>query len=82
MLSMLRLILISISLCKLYRVYVDHVKVRAIICLYIFMKNSLELLVLGDLRGSDILLEAVLEEEVARNARDFFSQAQNQVKSE
>lgn len=36
----------------------------------------------GDLRGSDLLLEAVLEEEVARNARDFFSQAQNQVKSD
>ncbi|KAI3449708.1 hypothetical protein Pfo_006373 [Paulownia fortunei] len=35
-----------------------------------------------DLRGSDILLEAVLEEDVARNAKDFFSQAQNQMKSE
>lgn len=46
------------------------------------MKNSLAILFLGDLRGSDLLLEAVLEEEVARNARDFFSQAQNQVKSD
>lgn len=36
----------------------------------------------GDIRGSDLLLEAVLEEEVARNARDFFSQAQNQSKRE
>ncbi|XP_011079939.1 uncharacterized protein LOC105163327 isoform X1 [Sesamum indicum] len=35
-----------------------------------------------DLRGSDILLEAVLEEDVARNAKNFFSQAQNQIKSE
>lgn len=34
----------------------------------------------GDLRGSDLVLEAILEEEVARNARDFFSQAQNQTK--
>ncbi|KAG8389274.1 hypothetical protein BUALT_Bualt02G0211900 [Buddleja alternifolia] len=32
----------------------------------------------GDLSGSDILLEAVLEEDVARNAKEFFSQAQNQ----
>ncbi|KAG6438270.1 hypothetical protein SASPL_103207 [Salvia splendens] len=36
----------------------------------------------GDLSGSDLLLEAVLEEEVARNAKSFFSQAQNQTKSE
>ncbi|KAH6811471.1 hypothetical protein C2S51_025233 [Perilla frutescens var. frutescens] len=36
----------------------------------------------GELRGSDLLLEAILEEEVARNARDFFSQAQNQPESE
>ncbi|KAL8530421.1 hypothetical protein ACS0TY_007450 [Phlomoides rotata] len=36
----------------------------------------------GELRGSDILLEAVLEEDVARNAKDFFSQAQNQIKNE
>ncbi|PIN25816.1 hypothetical protein CDL12_01440 [Handroanthus impetiginosus] len=35
-----------------------------------------------DLRGSDILLEAVLEEDVARNAKKFFSQAQKQKKSE
>ncbi|KAK4418338.1 hypothetical protein Salat_2246500 [Sesamum alatum] len=35
-----------------------------------------------DLRGSDIMLEAVLEEDVARNAKNFFSQAQNQTKSE
>ncbi|GFP97999.1 hypothetical protein PHJA_001944000 [Phtheirospermum japonicum] len=34
----------------------------------------------GDLRGSDILLEAVLEEDVARNAKNFFSQAQNEIK--
>ncbi|XP_047975726.1 sec-independent protein translocase protein TatB-like [Salvia hispanica] len=36
----------------------------------------------GDLSGSDLLLEAVLEEEVARNAKSFFSQAQIQTKSE
>lgn len=46
------------------------------------MTNLLVRLVSGDLRGSDILLEAVLEEDVARNAKDFFSQAQNQMKSE
>ncbi|KAL6508679.1 hypothetical protein OROGR_023390 [Orobanche gracilis] len=33
-----------------------------------------------DLRGSDILLEAVLEEDVACNAKGFFSQAQDQMK--
>ncbi|CAA0841193.1 Unknown protein [Striga hermonthica] len=33
----------------------------------------------GELRGSDILLEAVVEEDVARNAKGFFSQAQDQV---
>ncbi|OMO95598.1 hypothetical protein COLO4_15774 [Corchorus olitorius] len=31
-------------------------------------------------KGSDIVLEAVLEAEVARNAKDFFSQPQNQLK--
>lgn len=31
-----------------------------------------------DLKGSDILLEAVMEADVARNAKDFFSQPQNQ----
>ncbi|XVF62986.1 hypothetical protein PTKIN_Ptkin09bG0052800 [Pterospermum kingtungense] len=30
-------------------------------------------------KGSDIVLEAVLEAEVARNAKDFFSQPQNQI---
>ncbi|KAL3647802.1 hypothetical protein CASFOL_008770 [Castilleja foliolosa] len=34
----------------------------------------------GDIRGSDLLLEAVLEEDVARNAKSFFSQAQNEIK--
>ena len=32
--------------------------------------------------GSDIVLEAVLEAEVARNAKDFFSQPQNLEKLE
>lgn len=32
-------------------------------------------------KGSDILLEAVLESEVAHNAKDFFSQPENQIKS-
>ncbi|XP_042005040.1 sec-independent protein translocase protein TatB-like isoform X2 [Salvia splendens] len=37
----------------------------------------------GDLSGSDLLLEAVLEEEVARNAESFFfSEAQIQTKRE
>ena len=46
------------------------------------LRNSLVNLGSGDLSGSDLLLEAVLEEEVARNAKSFFSQAQNQTKSE
>lgn len=33
-------------------------------------------------KGSDILLEAVLESEVANNAKDFFSQPENQIKRE
>ncbi|GLT29193.1 hypothetical protein SLA2020_040740 [Shorea laevis] len=32
-----------------------------------------------NLKGSDIVLEAVLEAEVAQNAKDFFSQPQNQI---
>lgn len=30
-------------------------------------------------KGSDILLEAVVEAEVANKAKDFFSQPQNQI---
>ncbi|PSS06341.1 Sec-independent protein translocase protein like [Actinidia chinensis var. chinensis] len=33
-------------------------------------------------KGSDIVLEAVLEAEVARNAKEFFAQHQDQIKSE
>uniref|UniRef100_A0A1D1Y380 Sec-independent protein translocase protein TatB n=1 Tax=Anthurium amnicola TaxID=1678845 RepID=A0A1D1Y380_9ARAE len=33
-------------------------------------------------KGSDIVLEAILEAEVARNAKDFFSQPQNQIPSQ
>ncbi|KMT10270.1 hypothetical protein BVRB_5g120260 [Beta vulgaris subsp. vulgaris] len=36
----------------------------------------------GDITGSDIVLEAVLEAEVARSAKEFFSQPENQIKSE
>lgn len=35
-----------------------------------------------DVNGSDIVLEAILEADVARNAKDFFAQPQNQIKSE
>ena len=35
----------------------------------------------GSLKGSNILLEAILEVEVAHNAKDFFSQPQNQINS-
>lgn len=35
-----------------------------------------------DVKGSDIVLEAMLEAEVARNAKEFFSQPQNQIKQE
>uniref|UniRef100_A0A7N0UCA2 Uncharacterized protein n=1 Tax=Kalanchoe fedtschenkoi TaxID=63787 RepID=A0A7N0UCA2_KALFE len=33
----------------------------------------------GSLHGSYILLEAIIEAEVAQNAKDFFSQPQNQI---
>ncbi|XP_027366293.1 uncharacterized protein LOC113872725 [Abrus precatorius] len=33
----------------------------------------------ADVKGSDIVLEAVLEAEVAHNAKEFFSQPQNQI---
>lgn len=33
----------------------------------------------GSAKGADIVLEAVVEAEVARNAKDFFSQPQNQI---
>lgn len=36
----------------------------------------------GEAKGSDIVLEAILEAEVANNAKEFFSQPQNQLKSE
>lgn len=32
-----------------------------------------------NVEGSDIVLEAVLEAEVARNAKDFFSHPANQI---
>lgn len=35
--------------------------------------------VTGSVQGSDILLEAILEAEIAHNAKDFFSQPQNQI---
>ncbi|XP_021770267.1 uncharacterized protein LOC110734424 [Chenopodium quinoa] len=36
----------------------------------------------GEVTGSDIVLEAMLEAEVARNAKEFFSQPQNEIKFE
>ncbi|KAJ4833170.1 hypothetical protein Tsubulata_037935 [Turnera subulata] len=36
----------------------------------------------NDLKGSDIVLEAILEAEVAHNAKDFFSRPENQVRHE
>lgn len=36
----------------------------------------------GDANGSDIMLEAILEAEVAQNAKQFFAQPQNQIPSE
>lgn len=35
-----------------------------------------------DIKGSDIVLAAVLEAEVAHNAKDFFAQPQNHLKCE
>lgn len=39
-------------------------------------------MVVDGAKGSDILLEAVLESEVANNAKDFFSQPENRIKRE
>ncbi|CAN1174731.1 Sec-independent protein translocase protein TatB [Linum perenne] len=36
----------------------------------------------GNVHGSDILLEAILEAEVAHNAKEFFAQPENQIKQE
>jgi len=33
----------------------------------------------ADVKGSDIVLEAIVEAEVAHNAKEFFSQPQNQI---
>lgn len=46
------------------------------------MVSDLCIVVSGEATGSDIVLEAVLEAEVARNAKEFFSQPQNQIKLE
>lgn len=35
-----------------------------------------------EFKGSDIMLEAVLEAEVAHNAKEFFSSQQSQMKQE
>lgn len=42
--------------------------------------NILNIVLAESAKGSDIVLEAVVEAEVARNAKDFFSQPQNQIK--
>ena len=42
------------------------------------MKQALVVLA-ADVKGSDIVLEAILEAEVAHNAKEFFSQPQNQI---
>ncbi|KAF7804692.1 sec-independent translocase TatB-like protein isoform X1 [Senna tora] len=39
---------------------------------------QLQVMNTADVKGSDIVLEAILEAEVARNAKEFFSQPQNQ----
>lgn len=36
----------------------------------------------GEANGSDLVLEAILEAEVAHNAKDFFAKPQNQIKCE
>jgi hypothetical protein len=50
-------------------------------CLLIMISDLKQaLVVLGaDLKGSDIVQEAILEAEVAHNAKEFFSQPQNQI---
>jgi len=44
------------------------------------MKQLVFVSLTADVKGSDIVLEAILEAEVAHNAKEFFSQPQNQVK--
>lgn len=36
----------------------------------------------GDVKGSDIVHEAIVEAEVAQNAKHFFSQRENQIPKE
>ncbi|KAH0993938.1 hypothetical protein GBA52_005421 [Prunus armeniaca] len=43
------------------------------------MDNPQDLAPTENVEGSDIVLEAILEAEVARNAKDFFSQPANQI---
>lgn len=53
--------------------------------MYIWKKSSLFFFsgVFSDeAKGSDVVLEAILEAEVARNAQQFFSQPQNQIPKE
>lgn len=44
--------------------------------------NYLLCLILGNASGSDLVLEAIVEAEVANNAKEFFAQPQSQLKPE
>lgn len=44
------------------------------------VKRSLWILLADVVNGSDIVLEAILEAEVAHSAKDFFAQPTNQIK--
>lgn len=43
-----------------------------------FLFYDLMIVLAANVKGSDIVLEAILEAEVAHNAKEFFSQPQNQ----
>lgn len=43
---------------------------------------NVDCLVPGETKGSDVLLEAIVEAEVAENAKQFFARPENQIPSE
>ena len=47
--------------------------------LYLYSNNYPVDVVAESVKGSDIVLEAIVEAEVAHTAKDFFSQPQNQI---
>lgn len=63
--------------CISVKLIVNLLNILHLFCMSCFNKSLLVNLVSGEIKASDILLEALLEEDVARNAKGFFSEAQN-----